>query len=285
MIRRNLFQRLNNINKNSYFPCNHIRSNLRGLISWSRSIMTNTQSKMNDPSGLVFRAFASKSSVIKSSFVLYSLYKPTSLYSFCDSETKTIPAMKAVQRVTPTSTDAIEVPEFSSWRLMYRLGELLWLFAPCIITLPLLYFDTFKDWHNWWFKKLRTSMEIAGPAFIKWGQWASTRYDLFPNEMTKQLAYLTNSAPVHSYAHTKYLVEESFNCPIEEIFTDFEMDPIASGSIAQVHKAKLKPKYKPKSGSGSGVDGDDGIVAVKVQHPNVLQSIELDFALFKVFVK
>ena len=91
-------------------------------------------------------------------------------------------------------------------------------------------------------------------------------------------------APVQSWKHTKQIIEETFEKPIEEIFSEFEQDPIASGSIGQVQIAKLTEMYRPKTGKGSGMKGDDGIVAVKVQHPNVLESIELDFALFKIFV-
>jgi aarF domain-containing kinase len=70
---------------------------------------------------------------------------------------------------------------------------------------------------------------------IKWGQWASTRYDLFEDDVCEALGELTNCAPMHSFAVTKDMVEKSFGGKaLGELFTEFETTAIASGSIAQV---------------------------------------------------
>lgn len=75
---------------------------------------------------------------------------------------------------------------------------------------------------------------VAGPAFIKWGQWAATRADLFPPDVCASLAKLHASAPAHSFSVTRETVERALRRPLEEIFDSFEEKPIASGSIAQV---------------------------------------------------
>jgi aarF domain-containing kinase len=74
----------------------------------------------------------------------------------------------------------------------------------------------------------------AGPAFVKWGQWSSTRTDLFPQDFCDALSSLHDQAPQHSLAHTRREVERAFGLPCQQLFASFEPQPIASGSIAQV---------------------------------------------------
>lgn len=72
------------------------------------------------------------------------------------------------------------------------------LFAPLVITAPLVFY---WGWgRGEWMENLRQTMEIAGPAFIKWSQWAATRKDMFPPDMCAELARLQCSAPSHGYA-------------------------------------------------------------------------------------
>lgn len=96
---------------------------------------------------------------------------------------------------------------------------------------------------------------------MKWGQWASTRSDMFPRELCKHLANLQDQAPSHSYYYTKQQVEQEFGRPMSEIFEDFDKLPIASGSIAQVYRARYQHEK----------------VAVKVRHPGVEEQIKMDF--------
>ena len=91
----------------------------------------------------------------------------------------------------------------------------------------------------------------ARQAFIKWGQWGATRPDLFPADLCAVLARLHTSAPAHAFAHTRAAVEGAFRRPLEELFDEFDAAPVASGSIAQVHRAVLSARgasgscYKP----------------------------------------
>lgn len=111
------------------------------------------------------------------------------------------------------------------------------------------------------------------PCFIKWGQWASTRHDVFPPDMCAALEALHASAPAHPFPHTEAAVERAFGLPASELFEWLERRPVASGSIGQVHRARLGPKGAALAGLPRG-----SLVAVKVRHPRVSEAIERDFA-------
>lgn len=62
-----------------------------------------------------------------------------------------------------------------------------------------------------WMDLVVWTLERAGPAFIKWGQWAATRPDLFPPDLCRALSRLQTAAPRHSFAQTRRIVEAAFN--------------------------------------------------------------------------
>ncbi|KAI9120558.1 hypothetical protein K1719_007591 [Acacia pycnantha] len=91
-------------------------------------------------------------------------------------------------------------------------------------------------------------------------------------------AELHSKAPEHSFSYTKKTIERSFGRKISEIFENFEEVPVASGSIAQVHRASLKYRYP-------GQQGKPLMVAVKVRHPGVGESIRRDFLIINAVAK
>ncbi|XP_028788224.1 uncharacterized aarF domain-containing protein kinase 2-like isoform X2 [Neltuma alba] len=129
-----------------------------------------------------------------------------------------------------------------------------------------------------WLQIVLRTLEKAGPAFIKWGQWAATRPDLFPRDLCTKLAELHTKAPEHSFKYTKKTIERAFGRKISEIFDSFEEEPVASGSIAQVHRASLKYRYPGRKATPL-------LVAVKVRHPRVGESIRRDFAIVNLVAK
>lgn len=129
-----------------------------------------------------------------------------------------------------------------------------------------------------WLQVVHRTLERAGPAFIKWGQWAATRPDLFPRDLCAELSKLHSKAPEHNWAYTKKAVEKAFGRKLSEIFDNFEQTPVASGSIAQVHRASLKSRYP-------GRENKPMKVAVKVRHPGVGESIRRDFEIINVVAK
>lgn len=151
------------------------------------------------------------------------------------------------------------------------------LFSPSIIMAP--FADTFgPSYRKMWLRVVHSTLEKAGPAFIKWGQWAATRPDLFPTDLCNELAGLHTKAPEHSFAYTKKTIEKAFGRKISEIFENFEEAPIASGSIAQVHRASLRFRYP-------GQRVKPIIVAVKVRHPGVGELIRRDFVIINLVAK
>jgi aarF domain-containing kinase len=156
--------------------------------------------------------------------------------------------------------------------LFVRAVHLAFLFFPATALAP--FADKFSvAFRRRWLSLMRRTLEKAGPAFIKWGQWAATRPDLFPSDLCVELAKLHSAAPAHGFAYSKAAIEKAFSRELSEIFESFEENPVASGSIAQIHRATLKHQHPGKH------------VAVKVRHPNVGESIKRDFLLINLVAK
>ncbi|ROV92085.1 hypothetical protein VSDG_07517 [Cytospora chrysosperma] len=123
------------------------------------------------------------------------------------------------------------------------------IFVPVIFAVPVMWLGKRQKDHDnersgtlLWYRFLVQGMEWAGPAFIKLGQWAASRSDIFPTEMCEIMSKLHSDAPAHSMHATKRIVEAAFGGrAFEDIFDEFEEKPLGVGAIAQVYKAKLKP--------------------------------------------
>jgi ubiquinone biosynthesis protein len=115
-------------------------------------------------------------------------------------------------------------------------------------------------------ERLRLAFEQLGPIFVKFGQVLSTRRDLLPPDIADELAKLQDRVPPFPSAQAREIIERSFGQPIEAVFSQFDADPVASASIAQVH---------------FGVLHDGRQVAVKVLRPNVLTVIDADLGLLR----
>lgn len=113
-------------------------------------------------------------------------------------------------------------------------------------------------------QRLRMAFEELGPTYIKLGQILSTRPDLVPADYVDELAKLQDEVPPFPYEDVKAVIESEFGIPAEELFDQLEERPIASASIGQVHKARLK-------------DGEP--VAVKFQRPRIQKVIEVDLEI------
>ncbi|KAK9681769.1 hypothetical protein RND81_10G026600 [Saponaria officinalis] len=161
--------------------------------------------------------------------------------------------------------------------LLLRAVYLAILFSPSLAMAP--FADSFGPrFRTLWLQVVRHTLERAGPAFIKWGQWAATRPDLFPRDMCNELSELHSKAPEHSFAYTKKTIEQAFGRRLTEIFESFEEQPVASGSIAQVHRAVVRHRYPRQTIKPIEV-------AVKVRHPGVGESIRMDFAIINAVAK
>ena len=119
-----------------------------------------------------------------------------------------------------------------------------------------------------WFEWLALQMTRAGATFQKFGQWISMRPDVFVPELIEAVSHLREHAPAHSYEETRQSFRESIGKELEEVFEFFDPKPVASGTIAQVHRGILRPEYAFDNGTRE--------VAVKIRHPNVLAETWFD---------
>lgn len=111
-------------------------------------------------------------------------------------------------------------------------------------------------------RALESTCQRLGATFIKIGQIASTRADLLPRPVIEELARLRDQVPPFPFDRVRAIVEEDLGAPLERLFDDFEPEPVAAASVAQVHRARLRESGEP--------------VAVKVRRPDILARIRLD---------
>jgi ubiquinone biosynthesis protein len=118
--------------------------------------------------------------------------------------------------------------------------------------------------------RLRMALEHLGPVFIKFGQLLSTRRDLIPVDIADELARLQDHVPPFAGTDARRLVERAIGAPIEQSFREFELDPMASASVAQVHAAVLH---------------DGSQVVVKVVRPDIEAVIREDIDLLRMLAE
>jgi ubiquinone biosynthesis protein len=119
---------------------------------------------------------------------------------------------------------------------------------------------------EWFAQCLLDLFRHLGATFIKVAQIMSTRPDLVPEHITNALARLQDDVGPFSYEAVQRTIVEDLGRPVGAIFAEFSARPIASASVAQVHRARLP---------------DGRVVAVKVRRPDVLEICTFDLAVMK----
>lgn len=117
---------------------------------------------------------------------------------------------------------------------------------------------------------LRESLIDLGPTFIKIGQALGTRADLLPLEYVKELAKLQDQVPAFETADAFAIIEAELGRSLHECYAEIDSEPIAAASLGQVYRARL-------------ATGEE--VAVKVQRPDLEQTILFDIAILFRLVK
>ena len=119
-------------------------------------------------------------------------------------------------------------------------------------------------------KRLRAALEELGPTFAKLGQILSTRPDLVPPDVAAELAKLQDDVAPLTEAEVVHVMEQELQVPWEDVFASIESQPLAAGTIGQVHRATLE--------SGKHV-------VVKVQRPQARDEITRDLGLLELFAE
>ncbi|PKI84026.1 hypothetical protein MVES1_002047 [Malassezia vespertilionis] len=198
------------------------------------------------------------------------------------------------------------------------------IFFPVLITVPLLFIGKSKriadsnegmnESVRWgallWYKLLVKQMEFAGPTFVKLGQWAGSRHDLFPDALCNMFGKLHSNNKPHSLQHTKRELERVFQLSFDQIFESFDNNPLGVGAVGQVYKAVLRdnllpPGYLEQKPMGKRLPEPahrigrelaltyehteveprvpTNAVAIKVLHPNVHGLIDCDVRIMRFF--
>ncbi len=120
-------------------------------------------------------------------------------------------------------------------------------------------------------ERIRRTLEDLGPTFVKFGQVIGLRPDLIPSELVVELRKLQDQVPPVDFSELREKLEASIGGPVEETFIQFEERPMAAASLAQVHRGVLR-------------DGRHA-VAVKIQRPNIRQTIDSDLAIMELIAR
>lgn len=136
------------------------------------------------------------------------------------------------------------------------------LFALFLLCLPIYLFNKNKAVYYF--------LKFAGPSFIKLGQILSVRPDLVGEEMAIILSSFQDHLPPFSKSIVKEILAHEFGLQAETFFAEFNFTPVASASIAQVHKAKLK---------------DGTVVAVKILRPQIAKIMNRDIRTLRLLIK
>nr|MCU0808984.1 AarF/UbiB family protein [Candidatus Contendobacter sp.] len=115
--------------------------------------------------------------------------------------------------------------------------------------------------------RIRLALEDLGPIFVKFGQMLSTRRDLLPDDIALELARLQDRVPPFPSEQARAIVEKAYGQPLAAVFAEFEPQPLASASIAQVHAARLHGGRE---------------VVVKVLRPDIEKTIRRDVELLYI---
>jgi predicted unusual protein kinase regulating ubiquinone biosynthesis (AarF/ABC1/UbiB family) len=110
------------------------------------------------------------------------------------------------------------------------------------------------------------------------------RPDIFQQDVIEVLSRLRDGAPAHKFEETREIMMEEFGVEISDMFLSFDTKAVASGSIAQVYRGKLRPEYAQKmdirDSQGNLVDE----VAIKIRHPGVLAETWIDLDIIYAIV-
>ncbi|HMB01461.1 MAG TPA: AarF/UbiB family protein, partial [Spirochaetota bacterium] len=120
-----------------------------------------------------------------------------------------------------------------------------------------------KNKYGYW-ERYRLILQDLGPTFVKLGQILSNRHDVLPPELITEFTKLQQDVQPLPFTNIKNTIETELQKPLHKIFRHIDKKPLASASIAQVHKAALLNGRR---------------VAVKIQRPDIKDRINTDLEI------
>ncbi|MCP4399894.1 MAG: AarF/ABC1/UbiB kinase family protein [bacterium] len=182
--------------------------------------------------------------------MLTDRYIPTRLVVAAGDQTNTVFPPKDVPRFRPVMVvlTIIELISRFLWSLLTKRGDV----------------AKFAGW-------LRGKLEQLGATWIRAGQMLSLRGDLFSTEFCAELAKIRDAGPAIPFHEVRDIMEDELHAPLSRLFEEFEPTPFAVSSVAQIHRAYLRPQKV--------------WVAVKVQKSNARQYFEQDMVILRWTVR
>ncbi|NTU65703.1 MAG: hypothetical protein HGB05_20450, partial [Chloroflexi bacterium] len=119
-------------------------------------------------------------------------------------------------------------------------------------------------------QKVRILLQDLGPTYVKIGQMASSRPELLPPGYPEELARLQSTVRPFPYDQVVEMIKKELKAPPEEVFKEFEIEPLAAASTAQVHRAVLHTGEQ---------------VVVKVQRPDIVPQVRADLGVMHEIAK
>jgi ubiquinone biosynthesis protein len=127
-----------------------------------------------------------------------------------------------------------------------------------------------REAHNTW-QRIRCACEDLGPIFVKFGQLLTARPDVLPPGLIEELKQLRDQVKPVPFLEIQPLLEEELGGKIEQHFDEFNREPVAAGSIAQIYRARLR--------------AGGAWAAIKVQRPDIRSVIEIDLEFIAWFAR
>jgi predicted unusual protein kinase regulating ubiquinone biosynthesis (AarF/ABC1/UbiB family) len=127
-----------------------------------------------------------------------------------------------------------------------------------------------------WQRMSRNFHDLAadlGGLMIKVGQFLSSRLDVLPPEVTRELEGLQDEVSPEPFADIRALAETELGRPLTSVFAEFDEVPMAAASLGQVHRARLTAEDAAETGFAD--------VVVKVQRPRIETIVAVDLAALR----
>ena len=122
-------------------------------------------------------------------------------------------------------------------------------------------------------RRFRVLAVALGGLMIKLGQYLSSRLDVLPPEITKELEGLQDEVPAVEFSAIRNLAEQELGVSLERVFASFDEQPVAAASLGQAHRAQLSDTDADAAGFRD--------VVVKVQRPGIADIVDIDLAALR----